>query len=194
MGSGASISPRTSSSLSSLITANVDSIVAKVAQEKAAKKYISAPTLVGSQYSDGSKLQLNSRLEFPTSQKWDKSLKSAKSLRGLAFKHHSRQENKYIPQETVISMSRSLSKKVLSSVNIITKPKAVGSAGSFSSAKDKSSNSLKKSSTGSSGSNNSFSDAIADLKITSGVAEVPVRTKPCLKISIQDDIDWIQVQ
>lgn len=180
MGASASItqqSPRRETNIiHDWVRTQVDRIVETVSKDNSASKYISHHETIARPPT----LQIGSSQDYVMSQSSNNSLISAKSLRALAFKHHSRQENKYIPQETVLSISRGLSKKMLSTVNISTKLKT-SSSGSLSSARDKSSGSMRKSPAGS---NNSLVDPPSDA----------ARKKPNLKISIQDDIDWIQVR
>lgn len=97
-------------------------------------------------------------------------LKSSKSLRALALRHHSKQENIYIPQE-LVSASFML-KKSLS--GMFAKPNSSGSLGKKLSP---------------SSSNGSITGENKSTRVDS----IGPKKKPNLKIQIHDDPDWIQV-
>ena len=102
-----------------------------------------------------------------------------KSLRALALRQHSRQENIYMPQDSILfQVGPTKSSKTSSGENLNVSKEYNGDPGA-SIIKDKS---IKKSSP--SNSNNA---------IGSDIIAVPERKRPNLKINIQDDIDWIQV-
>jgi len=125
---------------------------------------------------------------------------STKSLRALALRQHSRQENTYIPQENVFPMKRG------SSGSLNAEKSGSGSGGSLlSSTGGKDNNKvpstsigvLKKSVSNSSNktsSNNSIPESgVAVQLVLETPPEAGGRKRPNLKINIQDDIDWIQV-
>lgn len=131
------------------------------------------------------------------------SVKTLKSLKSMAMKSYSRQENVYIPHENILSASASHLNKFQSSGKGAALAPLGGSTGSLSSG-----NSIKPGSTmGSfrktppgSGNNlavNGAGDNIGAAALSTSTAPaVPTPKKgikPVLRINIQDDADWIQV-
>lgn len=136
-------------------------------------------------------LRLRFENKIPSGDIWrPKKLTSTKSLRALALKHHSRQENTYIPQESLLHASKGMNSTKSGKSSSPNKLATKSSSGSLSAK-----GSFKKSPTGS---NNSLLEGVvADFKDLKGPGNTQngdgIRKKPNLKISIQDDLDWIQV-
>ena len=117
-----------------------------------------------------------------------------KSLRALALRQHSRQENTYMPQDSILfQVGQTKSSKTSSGENLNNSDKAdsseivamVSMVSMTSVTREKS---VKK--TSPSSSNNAMGADASSIPVPVPVAE---RKRPNLKINIQDDIDWIQV-
>jgi serine/threonine protein kinase len=108
-----------------------------------------------------------------------------KSLRALALRQHSRQENIYMPQDSIlfqVGPNKSTKTTTSSGENLIS------SDGESNSNNNNNNKSGKR--TSPSNSNNALG---VDTNSNTNTIVVPERKRPNLKINIQDDVDWIQV-
>ena len=127
-----------------------------------------------------------------------RSLKSMKSLKSMALKSYSRQENVYIPHESILSASASLYSSKLQGSGSKSGPAlaTVGSTGSLSSGNGSKPGSMAGSFRKTPPSSNPNLVAEVPAAVAGAAVVVPIvkkGLKPNLRISIQDDADWIQV-
>ena len=126
----------------------------------------------------------NKSLQFSTSNSTNgtplRTIVPTKSLRALALRQHSRQENIYMPQDSILFPKST--KQSSSGENLLSD----GESNSINRER-----SIKKASP--SNSNNALGADTNANTITCNNVVVPERKRPNLKINIQDDVDWIQV-